>query len=197
MIRAVDVHKHFGSLEVALAFLEEQFAIRKIKIGVHALRMLFQEKGEIHNTRSAAIELGRMAVLKLKKFDRTFVQRINNSCDCQIGGKRLVVDHNKFFESLRTFIQSVDNVPNCPVNGYLALANENGRARKLVADKDAGETKSGVKLREFAADGVTIDCRRCAQIGDAIIALEQPKPWELVHIDNDFDFLCRVTDPAL
>ncbi|WP_414755624.1 hypothetical protein [Anabaena sp. CCY 9910] len=46
-------------------------------------------------------------------------------------------------------------------------------------------------LKEILTQGAAAcDCKRCAKIGDAVIALNAPRNMQLEHTDNSFDYLC-------
>lgn len=91
--------EHYGSVEAALGEVEEDFAIRKVKIGIQVIREMLRETGSMSNQKASAKEIGRLAVAKLKLFDRKFPSRINNVSGCRIGAKDLTVDYNNFFGS--------------------------------------------------------------------------------------------------
>jgi hypothetical protein len=177
-----------GNLEHALHRLNQTFSIRDAKTGMHAIAMLLQEKGAITNCRTAAKELARLAIAELKKFDQAFRSKTPNVSGCRIGGKPLNVDYNHLFDDLRAFMASVGIVNDCPVNQFLAR-----RASRLVEnDLVTRKTSAGQNLAQLRAKQRWITCRECRTIGDAIIALEQPAGWCLVHIDKDFTILCDV-----
>jgi hypothetical protein len=184
---------HYGTLDEALGYIEEDFSPRTIKTWMHALRGMLGQQGSLINQKAAAKEVGRMAILKLKKFDRLFRRRIDNSCGCRAGGKNLVVDHNSFFESLRRFVADIDDVKNCPVNEFLNFKNDRGPANMLLKDVAAAETSAGKSLAKYAKIASEINCNRCSRIGDAVIAMEQPPSYQLVHIDGAFLYLCRAS----
>lgn len=189
-ISAAMLVEHFGTVSEALAHIEQSFAARELKGGLHVIAALLQEKGLVTNAKAVGKEIGRLAIGKLKKFDLLFRRRISNSCGCQVGAKPLRVDHNRFFEDLQAFIDATDDFPNCPVNDFLNFSSVHGRARRLLSHPAAAATKAGDNLARLVADGARVDCAKCARIGDAVISLEQPKSWQLVHIDHDFAALC-------
>ena len=187
MAFAVD---YFQDLGKAMHYLEQDFSIRDVKTGLHGLALLLAEKGEIKNSHDMAKELSRLAIGNLRKFDRRFRRRTPSKCGCKIGGKELRVDFNHLFEDLRAFIDSIGEVDDCPINEFLAIGG-NRLAGKLLKARDVvSKTKSGEKLRALHDKGTPITCRLCAKIGDAVIALDQPPSWCLVHIDKDFNILC-------
>jgi hypothetical protein len=152
------------------------------------------QKGPITN-RSAAKEFIHLAVGELRKFDRTFKLRTANACGCELGGKNLRIDYNHAFEDVRAFLEWFKSDPQCGINGFLAF-EKHGRAARLLAGDGVLKTQSGAKLAEFKDAKTEIDCRKCGSIGDAVIALEQPHSWCLVHIDKDFVVLCEVQGRA-
>jgi hypothetical protein len=188
MAFAVD---HFQDLASALYHLEQSFSIRDVKAGQHALAALLQQKGRIENTRTMAKELARLAVGTLRKFDRRFRSRTSNSCGCEIGGKELKVDFNDLFEDLRTFLRLVDTVDDCPINSFLRLGRKGPSASLLNSPDVRQRTKSGENLTKLRAEQKWITCKECRTIGDAVIVLDQSPSWCLVHIDKDFEILCK------
>lgn len=185
---------HFRDLPTALYHLEQDFRIRDVKTGIHALAILLAQKGAIENSHEMAKELARLAIGNLRKFDRRFPRRTSNSCGCRIGGKELRVDFNHLFEDLRAFIDSIKEVDDCPINRFLARSR-NGLAGRLLKGRDVvSGTKSGKNLQALYDKGKPITCRQCKTIGDAVIVLDQPPSWCLVHIDKDFQILCPAVD---
>ncbi len=188
--------EHYGSVDAALAEIEEDFAIRKVKLGIHVVRAILRESGSLGNQKAAAKEVVRLAVAKLKLFDRRFPGRINNACGCRIGAKDLVVDHNNVFVSLRQFMEATSNITDCAINEYLGFDSSRGRATMLLEHSGAAITKAGAHLAKYTQKNALIDCRRCSRIGDVVIAMEQPKSFELAHIDGAFNELCAATGRA-
>ena len=182
---------HFGDVAQALSHIENDFRPRVVKGAMHAVATLLREKGTISNTREMSTEIARLAVGMLKKFDILFRSRIPvNTTGCKIGGKELEMDFENIFDVLRSFVTSQATVLDCPVNVFLGKTNS-GRARKLLAVHGVAQrTKSGKTLAELLDKGTWITCKECAMIGDAVIALEQPRPYCLVHLDKDFNVLC-------
>jgi hypothetical protein len=166
--------------------LNQAFSIRDVKTLNHAITVLLKEKTPISNCRDMAKELARLAIAELRKFDRAFRSKTQNACSCKIGGKPLVVDFNHLFDDLRAFMASVGVVNDCPVNAFLA----NKASRLVENDLVTTKTKAGQNLAKLKAKKQWITCRECRTIGDAIIALEQPAGWCLVHIDAAFTILC-------
>jgi hypothetical protein len=182
---------HCGSLEHALQRLNQTFSIREAKTAIHAITLLLREKGPITNRRIVAKELARLAIAELRRFDRTFRSKTSNASGCRIGGKALTVDFNHLFDDLRAFMDSVGIVKDCPVNAFLAFGSEGKASRLVTNDLVATKTKAGQNLAKLQAKNRWVTCRECRTIGDAIIALEQPEGWCLVHIDAAFTILCE------
>jgi hypothetical protein len=184
---------HFSDLPSALFHLNQAFSTRDIKTENHAIAVLLQQKGRINNCRSMAKELGRLAVGELKRFDRLFQSRTRNTCGCQIGGKELKVDYNYFFDDLRRFVTSIGVVTDCRVNEFLGFSRH-GSAPRLLEVEGVHKTKAGKELSRLYEERKWTTCVKCAKIGDAVIALEQPNSFCLVHIDHDFKVLCSATN---
>ena len=192
-IRMAFVTDHFKDLAEAQYHLSQDFSIRDVKTQVHAVGVLLQTKGRITSTRVMAKELARLAVGELHKFDKLLKRRTPNSCGCQIGGKEMKIDFNHLFDDLRAFCKSQETVENCDVNRFLGIG-KSGLASHLVANKEVEtKTTAGGNLAKRLTEQKSIACEACATIGDAVIALEQPRAWCLVHIDHDFEILCTAT----
>ncbi len=191
-IRMAFTTDHFPDLAGALLHLNQDFGIRDVKTQNHAIAILLKQKGAISNSRSAAMELGRLAVAELKKFDRRFRARIPNLSGCLIGDQPLKVDFNRLFDDLRAFVASVGSTDACDVNEFLGFES-NGVGARLLDVPEVQGTKSGKQLATLRNQKKRISCRECAKIGDAVIALEQPEEHSLVHIDKDFEILCMAT----
>lgn len=183
---------HFGNMADALDHVNQEFGIRRVKALNHLVTVVLRQEGEVQNTRAMATEVARIAVAKLRQFDRTFVSRIPNTCGCRIGSRQLRVDFNDLFEDLRAFLRSIDVVHDCPVNDFLKLGKP-GAAQKLLQHEKARKTKVGAALSKYHEAATRVTCRECQRIGDAVIALEQPKYCCLAHIDRAFDHLCEAT----
>jgi len=182
--------EHFGNLSEALVHLEQSFGAREPKRLIHAMSLLFREKGNIQNVGEAATEFARLAIRRLKAFDRTFASRIPNHCGCSIGGKPLLIDFREMFDSLRCFLNSISDVADCAVNDYLKIENASGRAQRFVELDGVLSTPAGTNLAELVEKRERFGCRKCAAIGDAIIALEQPPSWHMLAHDRAFEKLC-------
>lgn len=182
---------HFQDLPSAMHYLNQEFG-RGAKTQNYLLAEFIREKGNVNSGRDLAKEFARLAIGQLKKFDRRFLRNASNSSKCQIGGKQLKVDFNHLFDDLRAFLHSVGVVTDCPVNAFLGLSRS-GRASRLLQAEGVQKTEPGKKLSALKARKKWITCKECSTIGDAVIALEQPRPYCLVHIDKAFQVLCRAT----
>ncbi len=192
-IRMAATVDQVSNLHDTLFDLNQDFGIRSVKTQNHAIALLLKEKGRIENSRIAAIELGRLAFAELKKFDRRFRSEYpENRSGCRVGGKKLKVDFNDLFSDLREFVASMEPIDDCTVNEFLHFGGD-GPAHRLLEVHEVHKTKAGKQLAKLLAKGKWITCKECARIGDAIIALEQPPGFCLVHIDKDFKILCSVT----
>ncbi len=184
---------HFESLSDALYHLEQDWG-RGPKTAVHAISRFLQEKGGITDCRSAAEEFGRLAVTALYGFDRDFKMSASNRSGCTAGSAELRVDFNNLFDDLRRFVSDVENATDCRLRELLKLGKSGG-ASTLLNDDDSAKTEVVTNLKKLAESGADAEltCKQCRRIGDAVIALEQPKSWCLVHIDHSFNALCKAT----
>lgn len=188
MAFAVD---HFQDLPSAMHYLNQEYG-RGPKTQNYLLAEMLRRLGNVHSGRDMAKEFARLAIWEVRKFDRQFRSRISNSCKCKVGGKELKVDFNHLFDDLRAFRRLFDPVDDCEVNAFLGLS-KSGKGARLLAAEEVQETKAGRQLAKLKDGRKRITCTQCARIGDAVIALDQPPSWCLVHIDHDFHVLCRAT----
>jgi hypothetical protein len=183
--------EHFSDVPQAIWYLEQDFKPRENKAILAVLGTHLQQVGPLKTTRAAAEECASLAVNWLKLFDRTFPRAINNSCGCQIGGLKLEIDFNSLLRELQQFyVGFSEPITNCQVNHFLNLANPKGRCAAILTDAEAAEAQASKKLLQLQQSKAHITCKECATIGDAVIALEQPKSWCLLHTDKSFDSLC-------
>ena len=192
-IRMALVISQCSDVAEALCILEQDFSPRSVKGALAVIQRCLRESGSMDNTSAAAEEVGRLAVLWLKRFDKVFPARINNVCKCKIGGRSLDdIDFNHLLDDLHTFRETfLVPVTDCEVNAFLDLGTSRSRVAPLLEDAGVLKTKPGEKLEQLRVDGKWITCKECATIGDAVTALEQPASWCLVHLDGAFNDLCR------
>jgi hypothetical protein len=180
----------------ALCIIEQDFSPRSVKGALAVLQRCLRENGVLDSTHAAAEEVARLAVNWLKRFDRVFAARINNVCNCRIGAKSLEeVDFNHLLTDLHAFREAfLTPVTDCEVNGFLQLHDSGSRAAPLLTDPAALDTSAGKNLKALQEKQKWVTCKECSKIGDAVIALEQPASWSLVHVDGAFNELCRVRE---
>ncbi|HVC94504.1 MAG TPA: hypothetical protein VND64_12475, partial [Pirellulales bacterium] len=176
----------------ALIILEQDFKPRNVKGTLAAISHLLRETEAITNARTSAEEVAAHAIRWLKRFDRVFPSRVANHCKCQIGEKTPNVDYNHLLEDLRDFYETfVTPVTDCEVNAFLGFGKAHSRAEALLKDDDVRKLSVGQRLAALAQHKKWITCKECSSIGDAIIAIEQPPSWSLVHLDKSFNALCQ------
>jgi hypothetical protein len=193
-----DAHMAFkfamcSDVSTALIVLEQSFKPRDVKGALASVALFLRERGAMSNSRHAAEELASLAIRRIERFDDVFPKRINNTCKCEIGGMTPAgLDYNNLLDDLHRFYQSFNApVQKCEVNAFLGLNKPGGRVQKLVSDERVLKLPLGKKLAKFRNDKTWITCKECAQIGDVVIALEQPGSWCLVHVDNSVNELSR------
>ncbi len=182
--------QHFEDLSDAIRHENQSFSIRDIKAITEVIASLVEKKESL-TVDATADEIIRVAIWKLRKFDRVFQKATNNACGCQVGAKKLHVDFNTLWDDVRCFLKATGNVEDCPINEFLDFGPLSD-ATKLLSDAAAAETSSVRSLLKVRQKGTKVNCKRCKKLGDAVIALDQPRSWILVHIDEAFDVLCGV-----
>jgi hypothetical protein len=191
-IRTAILIDSYHSVSAALVRIEQDFHGRRIKASMAVLADYLATRGVDHRPRAAAEEIGRLAVRWLQRFDKVFASRIPNSCKCQIGGSALQVDFDHLLPDLRSFYESFrEPVTDCEVNAFLRLGARRGRTGRLLASDDVLKLRVGEQLARYRDQGSWITCTECSKIGDAVIALELPKPYTLVSADASFLALCK------
>jgi hypothetical protein len=192
LVRIALTIAHCDEVTDALILLEQDFRPRNVKGTLAGVAHLLRETGTISNTRSSAEEIGSLAIRWLKLFDKVFPARIGNLCRCQIGGRTPPIDYNHLLDDLRAFYESfLTPVTDCEVNVFLDFGNPSGRTAVLLEDDSVRKLSVGLRLADLARHDTWVTCKECSTIGDAIIGLEQPPSWCLVHLDASFNELCR------
>jgi hypothetical protein len=184
--------QHFRNIPDALRHENQSFSIRDVKAINELIASLVEKQGTL-SVDATADEIVRVAIWKLRKFDRLFQKKTNNACGCQIGGKKLHVDFNTLWDDVRSFIKATGNVDDCPINHFLDFRPLSD-ATTLVSGAAAAETSAVKALLEVRRKETKVDCKRCKRLGDAVIALDQPRSWTLVHIDEAFDAICAALE---
>lgn len=184
--------KQCTSSSHALDLLSQDFSARRIKTSMTVFAKILKDRGAFEDTNLMAEEVASVAMQWLEHFDRVFVSRIPNACGCEIGSKNPNVDYNDLLYSLHKFyIEIHTNITDCKINSYIGIPTTKPRVRGVQDDQNASKEQAVVKLEELISTPKRkINCKNCSSIGDLVIALEQPRSWTLVHIDNSFDALC-------
>ncbi len=193
MALTIDICSDVGD---ALVLLEQDFKPRNVKGILASIAKFLRDRGSMKNTRQAAEEVASSAIRMIEHFDNVFPKRIPNTCRCQIGGmtphkiayNHLLVELHGFYESFLTPVQD------CEVNDYLQLDRPRGRVAKLIEDEKVRTMDLGKRLREYRDSRKWSTCKECSKIGDAVIALEHPASWCLIHSDDSFNELSRCLD---
>ena len=184
----------YGNLDDALNRVEQDFGPRKVKANLSAVRTYLKSRPADDSPQTAAKEIARLAVHWLRRFDRVLKARIQNRSHCQIGGRQLDVDFRSPLTDLQQFYAEFKKpVIDCGVNDFLDLPDSRGRTSKLLTSAPIAKHRVLEKLAQYQEKQSVITCTQCQRIGDAVIALEQPKSYTLVSSDSAFDDLCQAT----
>jgi hypothetical protein len=186
----------YTNVDDALIFLEQDFGIRNVKGYLAALAIFLRDRGVIRNARRSAEEIASLAIRLVEQFDDVFGKRIPNTCGCQIGAMTLTdIDYNNVLSQLYRFHESFKTpVQDCEVNDFLGFDEKKGRTAKLLGNAQVAKLNIGQNLASLRRDSTWITCTQCTRIGDAIISLEQPSSWCLVHVDQSFNILTECLD---
>lgn len=181
---------HFDDVAQALIYLEQEFSPRRNKATVAVVAFL-QQHGPLRNTRQAAEECASLAIGWLAHFDGVFQRRTQNNCRCQLGGRDVSVDYNHILLDLQAFyVAFQEPVTDCEVNDFLALGRPKGKAQPLLGDQSAAKLPVVKNLQDLQDKGTHITCKECKTIGDAVIVLDTPPSWSILHTDASFNDLC-------
>lgn len=189
--------RQYDNLADALNYLTQDFSGRNVKARSDILAAILREKGSLRNTRETAVEIARIGILLLRKFDLVLASKVKNLSGCKIGGVPCSVDFNRLFDDLRSFAERVGIVMDCPINEYLGFTKPRGHAAKLLAGDGVADTRAGLALQKLFDNKTHVTCRECKKIGDAVIAIEQPPSWHLASSDKDFPTLCSALGKAM
>lgn len=175
----------------AMFQLEQKFGIRDVKGSLAAAAIVLRSTGSLNNTKGAAEEIARVAVRFLQRFDARAPKMVANKCRCEIGDMKINVDYNTLLRDLAHFLEDFGTPRlDCQINQFLKLNRPNGDVKRLLSSEEALKLQACKELEEIRAAAKKITCIECRRIGDAVIALEQPPSWMLVHVDNAFNVLC-------
>jgi hypothetical protein len=183
----------YNNVKDAINYESESFKPRDLKALLHLLSNLYPNSKQVSG-REAAKEIVHNAVTILRRFDRRFRDRTNNSCGCRLGGKDFRPDFSNLFEDVCGFLQYCQMVNDCGIERFLKLHKPSEASKLLESDEVSKKTAAGKSLLKFKQNGIHITCKECQKIGDIVIALEQRPAWCLIHIDSAFDILCSVTN---
>ncbi|MBD2302210.1 hypothetical protein [Nostoc sp. FACHB-190] len=146
-------------------------------LGIYIKRFELLLRKKFNNTNNDATACARAivpldldlqnAAAGLKQFADEFGDIDTCRNKCQID-QFLLVQHRSEIEQL---VQIADQLPkNANTRGFIKIVNN---------------------LKEILAQGAAAcNCKCCAKIGDAVIALNAPRNMQLEHTDNSFDYLC-------
>jgi hypothetical protein len=192
-VRVALLLDRFTDVSEALCVAEQDFRPRRLKAVLAVVQKYLRDVGPLRGGPAAAKEVGRLALRWLAHFDVVFPQRIRNVCRCRIGSLTPEVQGRRLLDDLRAFRDGfLTPVTDCEVNDFLGFASASGRARTLLDDAAVSALPVGKRLHALCEARAWINCTECCSIGDAIIALEQPRAYCLVHLDGAFNDLCRV-----
>ncbi|BAY42132.1 hypothetical protein NIES2111_65280 (plasmid) [Nostoc sp. NIES-2111] len=146
-------------------------------LGIYIKRFELLLRKKFNNTNNDATACARAlvplnldlqnAAVGLKQFADEFGDVDTCRSKCQID-QFLLVQYRSEIEQL---VQIASQLPkNSNTRGFIKVVNN---------------------LKDILAQGAAAcDCKGCAKIGDAVIALNAPRNMQLEHTDNSFDYLC-------
>jgi hypothetical protein len=138
----------------------------------------------------------------VESFQTRFVNKGQDSTHCARAAVPLNVAAENLVEELKQFAGAFDNVEacrhQCQIDQFLLDVH---RSELEAYVQQAAELPTNSRTRGFIriAEGLKViqeqgaaacSCKRCEQIGDAVIALDAPRQMVLEHTDQSFDYLC-------
>lgn len=190
-IRVAIIINGYGSVDEALDHLQQDFGVRATKATIAGIVDLLRRTGTLGNNALAAEEMARVAVYWLHDFDRKFRSRIPNRCRCRKGDAVLTVDFDTLLTDLHAFYEDFKQpVTDCYVNDFLATKAKRRDLESIRGDAKSSKTTAVQNFDKLESKSKHITCKECAQIGDLVIALEQPPKTAIAHIDKAFVSLC-------
>lgn len=193
MAEMAAVIRNSDSIKYAMNFLSNTFKVRNAKIYVVVAGILL-EKSIPRTPKAWAETVASEAIKWLRRFDAKLKDRTRNYCACERGGWTFEIDYNRLLNELSmACLEFKEPVANCGVNRFLDLGNSKSEASQLIAKIPPKGVLAVDELRELQKAQMVISCGECKKIGDAIIALEQPRSVHLLYSDKAFDTLIAAT----
>jgi hypothetical protein len=144
----------------------------------------------------------------IKRFELLLRKKFNNTNNDATACARAIVPLNLDLQNaaagLKQFADEFGDVDTCrskcQIDQFL-LVQYRSEIEQLVQiasqlpknSNTRGFIKVVNNLKDILAQGAAAcDCKGCAKIGDAVIALNVPRNMQLEHTDNSFDYLCPV-----
>ena len=151
---------------------------------------------------SALRALGDYLLRLEEKLRLEFIDPCKDTVHCGRAAIPFSVDMETLTEDLRRFQKAfedkVDCRSKCRVDDVLlrrygkevqAYVTSAGTLKKTKDNK--GFIKIGANLGDVVTRGPSAcTCDRCERIGDAVIALDAPRAFQLEHLDRSFNHLC-------
>jgi hypothetical protein len=138
----------------------------------------------------------------VQSFQTQFVNIGQDSTHCARATVPLYIVVENLVEELKRFASAFDDVETCrrqcQIDQFLLDVHRSEieayvqQAAELpINSQSRGFIRIAEGLKEIQEQGATAcSCRRCEQIGDAVIALDAPQQMFLEHTDQSFDYLC-------
>lgn len=157
---------------------------------------IFQDK------RSVLIAIEVLIQSFVTSLHRQFADTGHDSTNCTRAKITLNIEAENFAAELSRFAAAFDDIErcrqHCRVDQFL-LQDHQAEITSYTKLKDSlpknsqsrGFIKIANALQQILEQGAEVcSCKRCEQIGDAVIALDAPREMQLDHTDHSFDYLC-------
>ena len=191
----------------ALAFWSNKFKTSELKAVIQLIPQIFSTHQLNFNSAKDKEKALQVLGTYIKRFEIILRRKYQNTgYDSTKCARALVTLNNKKLsnmpDSLKQFVDEFGDVEKCRTQCHIDqffLSQYRGEVEAYV--RQASQLPKNIETRGFLriADSLkeiieqgesACSCRRCEQIGDAVIALDAPRNLRLEHSDRSFDYLC-------
>ena len=190
----------------AIALWSNRFNPSELKAILQLIPQLFSTRQLNFSSDQDKKKALSILAIYIKRFELRLHRQFNNtnidSTACARALVPLNVDLKNPVEGLKQFADEFGDVKTCrskcQIDQFL-LVQYRSEIERLVEQakhlpkntNTRGFINIANNLKEILATGApACNCKRCEKIGDAVIALDEPRNMRLEHTDNSFDYLC-------
>jgi hypothetical protein len=191
-----------GSMEETFDWFSHRFSQRENKIVLQwAVRYMKSVAATVKtdNEKESVERFGWEVLSFAFEYDRVFRSYVQVKTGCKRGQIAFDESAPTLREALQEFYSRFNSTDyTCRLDELLNVSNGCPRLRPVTGASTQDipvKSRRGFKnlcleLQKFLAKGSTPDCNDCHNIGDFLIALEQPPKTILYHVDSSFSAIC-------